>query len=132
MRTLITSCNPDKFNLFEHFKKERQILWRQTKSCEIGDEVFIYVGRPQSRLLYKCKIIAVDLPSEIVDSDYYKMQTPSSRTKNKPYMRLELVRKLDNDGLTLPDLFSHGLKTVQCTTEASPELREYLNTVVGG
>ena len=129
---LITSCNPDKFNLSEHFKKESQILWRQTKACEAGDKVFIYVGRPQSRLLYECEIMEINIPPESIDSDYYRNQPISNRSKNKPYMKLRYVRRLDEAGLTLPNLLSHGLKTVQCTTEASPELQEYLKEVIGG
>ena len=129
MKVLVTSCNPQKFDINAHFEQDKTILWRETKACCIGDVVYVYVGRPESYLKYKCKVVDANIPPEKIDSDYYSKQKQSSRTKNKPYMRLVLIKELLRDGLALPDLLEHGLKTVQCTTEAGTELCDYLNEI---
>lgn len=46
-------------------------------------------------------------------------------------MKLKLLQEFTGKDLSLNDLFQHGLKTVQCTTEASSELKSYLISVTG-
>lgn len=79
---------------------------------------------------YLCEIIETDIAAESVDSDYYRSQTATKRSKNKPYMKLKLLCELSGRGLSLSELLERGLKTVQCTTEASDELKNYLASAI--
>ena len=131
MRTLIITCTPNRFDVISYFKKYNTIIWRQTKSCQPGDKAYVYVGRPLSCIKYLCEIIETDITSDSMDSDYYKTQSPTKRNKNKPFMKLRLLQEFTGKGLSLNELLQHGLKTVQCTTEASGELKRYLISVTG-
>lgn len=131
MRTLIITCTPNRFDVISYFKKYNTITWRQTKSCQPGDKAYVYVGRPLSCIKYLCEIIETDITSDSMDSDYYKTQSLTKRNKNKPFMKLKLLQEFAGKDLSLNDLFQHGLKTVQCTTEASSELKSYLISVTG-
>lgn len=61
MREYIISCNLNQFNLLSHFEHNKTVIWKQTKPCVSGDSVFVYVGRPYSRLFYKCRVIESDI-----------------------------------------------------------------------
>ncbi len=130
MRTLILTCTPDRFDVASYFNGNDVITWRQTKSCQPGDQAYVYVGRPLSCIKYLCEVIETDIAAESVDSDYYRSQTATKRSKNKPYMKLKLLCELSGRGLSLSELLEHGLKTVQCTTEASDELKIYLASAI--
>lgn len=129
MRTLILTCTPNRFDIVSYFNCNDMITWRQTKFCEPGDQAYVYVGRPLSCIKYLCEIIETDIAAGSVDSDYYRAEVATKRTQNKPYMKLKLLYELSGIGLSLSALLEHGLKTVQCTTEASDELRNYLVSV---
>ncbi len=132
MKTLIVTCTPDRFDIISHFSSCNEVVWRQTKSCQVGDLAYIYVGRPLSRIAYLCKVKATNIQGSEISLEYYQRQQATSRNRNKPYMKLELLTELNYEGLALADLLNHGLKTVQCTTEASDELKKYLRSIVGG
>lgn len=129
MRTLIITCTPDRFDIASHFNSCDIITWRQTKPCQPGDKAYVYVGRPLSCIKYLCEIIETDITTDAIDSDYYNTQTPTKRSKNKPFMKLKLLYEFTGKELSLNELVQHGLKTVQCTTEASDDLKKYIASV---
>ncbi len=130
MRTLVLTCTPERFDVAKYFNMSKEIVWRQTKKCEPGDLAYIYVGRPLSCIKYICKVIETDISPEAISLDYYQNQTATVRNKNKPYMKIQLLQELNHVELCLPSLLEHGLKTVQCTTEASAELNGYIRSII--
>lgn len=129
MATYVISCNPSNFDICQHFQDNNEVVWRQTKNYKVGDVVYIYVGRPHSRLMYKCLVLDNDIIEQETNIEFYQ-QNNSVRNKNKPYMRIALQKKLPDNGLTLPCLLEHGLKTVQCATMVGSELQEYIDAQV--
>lgn len=129
MNEYVISCNLDKFDLITHFQKNKTVIWKQTKPHVIGDLVYIYVGRPYSRLFYKCIITQIDITQCPEESIFYK--NGSGRSRNPKYMELALDKVLpEKKELTLVELQKNGLKTVQCTTRVLDELHSYLKCVI--
>lgn len=130
MSDYVISCNLDKFDLIKHFENSKTVIWKQTKPCKKGDYVYVYVGRPYSRLFYRCVVTQADIQQCPEESAFYKDKP--GRIKNPKYMELTVDKMLPELGLSLVELQKNGLKTVQCTTQVSNELRNYLNCVIEG
>lgn len=123
MKEYVVSNNPNRLNLKDYFLKSETVLWKQISKADISDYVYIYVGRPEKRLMYKCIIEAIDLDITDEIADFYKKPTKC--------MMLRLVKKLPEKGLDLGNLLNNGLKTVQCATEVSDELHDYFVEIGG-
>lgn len=129
MNYYIVSCNPDKFDIVDHFKNSVELLWKRTNTFMVGDQVYIYVGRPFSRLMFSCEVTENDILSIPKDSNYYSVIC-GGRNKDKPFVKMILKERLPEEKLSLPELITHGLKTVQCSTKANDELINYIKYVV--
>lgn len=124
MNEYIISCNIKKFDLVKHFQNSKTVIWKQHKSCKVGDYVYIYVGRPYSRLFYGCRVTQVDIKECPTESNF---DTAKLRyNENTSFMELTIDEILPKDGLTLCELQNNGLKTVQCSTQVSDELHDYI------
>ena len=124
MKEYVISCNLKQFDLISHFEQNKTIVWKQTKPCDFGDMVYVYIGRPYSRLFYKCKVIEANISKTPEENSFYMNEY--RRQKNPIYMRLEIIGTLPEKGLALVELQAHGLKTVQCSTQVSKELHDYI------
>ena len=127
MKEYVVSCNPTNFDIVKHFSNTGDVVWRQTKPCQVGDIVYIYVGRPYSAIKYCCVVIEANINASEINTPFYKQQSVTKRNREKPFMRLRLEQTLNEDGLRLPELIEHGLKTVQCTTMVNAPLKRYLD-----
>lgn len=128
MDNYIISCNPERFDIIQYWTHSNEVYWKQTKKFCIGDQVYVYVGKPYSRLMFQCEVTDINIPS-ITDENGYYSTYDSGRNKDKPFMKIILKEELPDKGLTLNDLFKHGLKTVQCTTKADEELIKYILSI---
>ena len=61
-------CNINDYDVVSAFKELKTIEWKQVLSSVcVGDIVYIYVGKPYSQILYKCKINKVNLDRTTID-----------------------------------------------------------------
>ena len=127
MKEYVISCNLERFDLIKHFSHDRTVIWRQTKPCIPGDFVFVYIGRPYSRLYYRCKVVKSNIDNVPDSNAFYKNSI--CRQRNPKYMELELVNTLPDSKLGLAELLNNGLKTVQCSTQVSEELHNYIYSI---
>ena len=123
MNVWVIPCNEKHYNHREAFANLDHIDWRQSTNVEVGDEVYIYVGRPVGAVLYKCEAIKVNIANpDNNDVDYsYGELDPVGR-----YMRLKLLEKYPDDRFPREALLENGLKTVQGPTKATGELISFL------
>lgn len=124
MNAFVVAGNVQRFDIAEHFKHSNTVIWKQVANGQIGDVVYIYLGRPYSRLAYKCYIAEVNVDAKNVEylSQYKGKRKPS-------YMRLELIKELPAGELDLIQLLDRGLKTVQCATKIDDGLKSYIEEV---
>lgn len=124
MNAFVVVGNIQRFDITKHFERNDTVIWKQVSNGQVGDEVYIYLGRPLSRLVYKCRIVQKDVNGDGVGylSQYGEKKKPS-------YMKLELISELPSEGLALKQLLSKGLKTVQCATKMDAALKLYVEEV---
>ena len=65
----IIPANPKFYDIEHAFNKAEIIDWKQSSSVKVGDTVFMYVAAPVSAILYKCKVVEVDIPYDYQDKN---------------------------------------------------------------
>lgn len=73
----IISCNVNDYNIFGAFEEYKAIFWHKQKALsksKIGDIIYIYCGKPYSKIMFKCKITDFLLKNEVPKDDekYWK------------------------------------------------------------
>lgn len=110
-RYCVISANPTKYDHTKCFNDNGCVDWVQ-KQCfsnvKVGDIVFVYVTQPVSQIKYKCVIEKKDINSKnTIDSNvYYK--DPNDYKKEEKYVRLKLIKELDDSRLKESNLKIKG------------------------
>ncbi|WP_270404212.1 HNH endonuclease [Candidatus Collinsella stercoripullorum] len=106
---------------------------RNMNRVRVGDIAYIYSSKPDSRILFKCRVEMIDVPKdELIDDSAFWRGGASFGDNGKPKVRLRRVAYSDSDALKLNCLREHGIKTQpQSQQRISPELSEYLDIVFG-
>ena len=123
MGVWIIPCNSSFYDIEGAFERFDRLDWKQSRKLEVGDVVYIYVGRPTKAIMYKCRVNKTNLPElEIDDSAFVINDSAYANYGN--YMELELLHKFRSDQLPLETLFDHGLQgNIQGPRHASAELQ---------
>ena len=115
MNYWIIPANPRRYRLADVLHEHEVVDWRQHNTFEIGDIVFIYNSRPDSQILYKMEVMAINLATDDTTIDRQYWVTPSefetSLIHNR-FFRMALLDENKTSKLTLKDLLDHGLKGV--------------------
>lgn len=134
MKYWIIPANPNRYKLADVLRDMHSVDWRQHNNFEIGDIVFIYNTRPESRLVYKMEVVKVNLTSAESASDrqYWvdSSEFDSSLLHNR-FFRMTLLAENLSDKLTLSDMLQHGLKGVpQGALKVKEPLLSYINRIM--
>lgn len=121
----IITCNTDYYDVIGAFGVFDKIYWKQSVNVQVGDLVYIYVGKPYSSIKYKTRAIEANLPEvKPYDADYVIDGT--NFEGHGRYMELQLLRTF-NDGLLPYDVLkAEGLKSVQGPSRVTSELEEFI------
>lgn len=65
----IIPANPKFYDIEHAFDNEDIIDWKQGSGIKARDTVFMYVAAPVSAILYKCKVMEVDIPYDYQDEN---------------------------------------------------------------
>lgn len=128
----IISANPTVYAIQKAFSERNQIDWRQTASQQVGDIVYIYVGKPVQALLYLAMIEQVDIPFEerLDDTEYWLNKTELENSRNRNFMRLRILESYSETTFPLQHLKEYGLKAApQGPIWNKKELFAFLNRV---
>lgn len=90
----IIPANPKYYDIERAFDNAEIIDWKQSGSVKVGDTVFMYVAAPVSAILYKCKVVEVDIPYDYQD----KNLTITT------LMKIKLLRRYDRKQFTFDRL----------------------------
>lgn len=120
-------CNLEEYDLIGAFKNLNKIEWRQLlNNVEVNDIVYIYVGAPYSRIMYKCVINKVNITTPTIDDHQYRKGEYITYSR---YMEIELLYDLSNiDTLQYSKLSKHGLTNVRSQSSASKKLVNYIES----
>ena len=113
----IVPANPKYFNIEKALKENNTIMWKQNTDIKINDIVYIYVGSPYSSIMYKFKVVEVNIPYEYKDENL-KMQR---------VMKIDLLTRYDKGELTFKKLKDFGVNAIRSQRYMPVELSEYIN-----
>lgn len=101
----IRSANLKKYDLLTAFNENVVLDWTKGPfNISIGDIVYLYVGVPHSRIMYKTICIADNiLPEDVVEDRKYWCNQTEFNTSTV-YIRLKKVCYIDDSRLSLENL----------------------------
>lgn len=135
----IIPCDFNYYDARGAFKKLNTIDWRQHNRFNIDDIVYIYASAPYQRIMFKTRVVDVDLSYEetIDDREFWKNPEDKEDAKKKRrYVRLQLIDTSNSEALSLSHLMKYGLKkapqgAVKCIGDKL-QLGEYISECFGG
>ncbi len=107
----IIPANPNYFDVISYIESLEIFSWKQPKNIKLNDTVYIYLGAPYSAILYKCKVIELDI---------YK-------DKNDRTMNLKLIKKYNKTKYTFSKLKEYGLNSIRSPRRIPDKLSKHLN-----
>ena len=126
MSKWIIPCNPKYYDVKRAFNHLRCLDWKQSNKVEIGDTVYIYVGKPVKAILYKCKVNKVNLASPEIDDSAFVIDGDVYVNYGN-YMELELIYRFSPEQLPLERLQSSGLRgNIQGPRTVSEEVQSLI------
>lgn len=121
------SCNIEEYDIIRAFRELKVIEWKQVlNNVAVNDIVYIYVGKPYSQILYKCRINKVNLEKVTIDDKNY-WKNPNDFGTYKRYMEIEFIKEFPrNQLLSNENLKKYGLGNIQSQASASKELISFI------
>ncbi len=114
----IVPANPRRYDVARGFRENGGRLdWTQTASVSPGDEVFLYFGAPVSSVLFRCAVLAVNLPDR---------ERPGKRR-----MTIERRAVFPSGRFPLAWLRQGGVRSVRAARRLSEELARVMRAAAG-
>lgn len=103
--------NLEYYNVYGAFEKYNELYWRQNLNhIKVGDRVFIYIGKPESKISFYCEVLEVNATQEqataIDDSEFYL----EDESMHERYVKLRLLKRIYDDRFNLKQLNRYGVK----------------------
>ena len=135
----IIPCDLNYYDIRVAIEKLHIIDLRQNNSFNIDDIVYIYASAPYQKIMFKTRVVDVNVPYEqtIDDRDFGKIFEDEEESKRKrDYVRLQLINTSDSEALSLTHLMKYGLKkapqgAVKCIGD-KVQLGKYISECFGG
>ena len=135
MRYWIIPANSTKYDYFAAFNDKGFIDWTKKSKYEEGDIVYLYCTKPQQKIMYKTVIDKIFNSSnrEVNDRKYWinKNEFDESENEKKDFIRLKLLKYIDDENLFLDNLKDNGLKTApQGPLRVNEKLLSYIEKYI--
>lgn len=115
-KSWIVPANPKYFDIIQAFKKNNEIIWKQSSNIKKGDIAFMYVASPISAILYKCVVTEVNIPYDYEDKNL----------RINRVMKIKLLKKYDRKFMTFEKLNNYGIVAIRGQRNCPDELCEFL------
>ncbi len=130
MTAWLISANPNMFDHDAAFRKWGYCDWIQFGNFEVGDTVCLYASKQCGYIKFKTEVIKNNMRFEQIDKDdSLWLDTHDLKRQEAKYSRLKLVKRIDDNKLTLNRLRLHGLKNApQRSKKLEGELLDYIKS----
>ena len=132
----IVPANPKYYDHVSSFDKNGVIDWTQNARYQIGDIVYLYTTDPVKKITAITQVEKIDISAldKIDDSEFNLNEfLDEKRNEHNKFVRLKLIRYIDDDRLCYDKLLQHGLKgRVQSAIHVNEELSKYIDYVLNG
>ncbi len=109
--TWIVPANPKYYDMLTCFKDNNEMIWKQSSDIHVGDIVFLYVGAPYSKIMYKCNVKEVNIPYEYKDANVSMSYV----------MKIECLKTYTDDRYSFEYLNTLGIKAIRGPRKISKE-----------
>ena len=128
----IIPCNIKVFNVIEHFKDTKTVIWKNSFTMKKGDITYIYIGNPVGEIRYKCMVINDEVDNQTLSKNTYAIPAKKSNnyfSKKEKYVELEYICEFPEKTFPLNDLRENGLGQVQIQARTDRRLQAYISSV---
>ena len=115
----IIPANPKYFDIEKALNENNTIIWKQSTNIKINDIVYIYVSEPYSSIMYKLKVMEVNIPYEYKDENI----------KMKRAMKITLISRYEKGKLSFKKLKDFGINAIRGPRYVPLALDEYINKI---
>ena len=115
----IIPANANYFDVISYFDNNKIVEWKQSTNILENDIIYIYVGAPYSKIMYKCRAIKVNILYNYSDNNI----------KMKKLMQLEVINKYNKDILTFKKLNELGIKSIRGPRKISKKVSDEISKV---
>lgn len=115
-------CNLKVFDIIQHVNKNNIVVWKKLIRAEEGDIVYIYVGMPVQKIMYKGIVRNIKVGEELLKQHSY---AKVNNFDNNTYMEIEIAKEY-KDGITLKKLQELGMIMVRKQTRLYGNVLEYI------
>ena len=132
MTNWVIPCNERVYDHRGAFDKLTAVDWRQSTNINVGDQVFIYVGKPTCSIMYKCEAILTNITEDdytiINDSEFDRVKHREQEPIKLKYMRLRLLERYPEGLYPKDEVMKNGLRIVRGPSRVYEKFVEYINT----
>lgn len=125
----LISANSKIYDHKSSFLNHGYIDWHQVFNFSIGDIVYIYSSKPDSRITFKTIVDKINMRFDEVRDDryYWKDITKYQNSTKGLFCKLTMIKMIDNENLSLKLLMMNGLKSApQGAVKIKGNLLEYI------
>lgn len=112
----VVPANPTYYDICNEFDNNDIVLWKQSTNINVGNIVYMYVTSPIKALMYKTKVLEVNIPYNYKDSNVCM----------KYAMKLEVLERY-KDKYPFELIKKYGLTAIRGPRYITKELFDYLN-----
>ena len=128
----IIPCNIKVYDVIEHFKRNKRIVWKNSFTIRPGDVAYLYLSAPYSEIRYKCLVENDVTDEDTIQQNSYAIPAKKSNnffSKKEKYVELEFICEYPQGALPLEKLKENGLGQVQIQARIDRRLQHFLNTI---
>lgn len=127
MKKWLVPCNVKNFNILEHFKSHTTAMFKKNRALAVGDEVYIYVAKPYSEILFKGVVVRSAVNPSEVDKMY---RVPGANEKH--FIEVQLVKSFPQHTFTAEALKQNGIGQVVNQQIIRGQAESYISATEAG
>lgn len=116
----IIPANPKYYDICSHFDSSDINTWKQAAGVRLGDIVYMYVGAPNSSLMYKCEVIETDIPYE----------SRNKYVKLNALMKLEVLNRFGKNSIPFSRMKELGVTAVRGPRYMTEDLKREVDKII--
>lgn len=127
----LISANSRIYNHKASFKDHGFIDWHQVFNYSVGDIIYIYGAKPDSKILFKTIVQKINMKFDSIrdDKEYWTDLNSYEKSKSGRFCRIKLLEENEGESLSLRYLLENGLKKApQGAVKLNSQLKKYIET----
>lgn len=113
----LVPANPNYYDIVNCFNNTDTLDWKQSNNIKVNDIVYLYVGSPYKEIMYKCKVIEINIPYQYEDENL----------KINKLMKLKLLKKYKNKEYTFEMLKEYGITAIRGPRSLTENFSKIIN-----